>query len=488
LRAAALLSVKKNVGRFFEEQIMSHGLSKSRIVHGIQCPKRLWLEIHRPGLAKYSEKAALFLQAGNDAHKAYRQLVPNGTLIEHQDDLPTALAQTRLALRESPSVPILEGAFQHKGVLVRADLIVRDSKGWRLVEVKAAGSVKDYHFQDCAIQTWVIERAGIPIKRAELALINTAFVYPGGGDYGGLFKHMDVTKEVRTLMKQVPGWIEESRNVLAATMLAIEIGDQCRTPYDCPFQEYCSSDEQAYPVRYLPNRGRIVKELIAEGILDIRDIPEGRLTKPIHERVRRVTKSGKAEINPLVADVLRQFPYPRYYLDFETIAFAVPRWPGTRPHQPIPFQWSCHIEHAGGKIEHKWFLDTSGDAPMKAAAHSLVRNLGQAGPILVYTCYEKRIINKLMAFVPDIASSLKPIIDRLVDLHPIVKEHYYRPDMRGSWSLKSVTACIAPEMSHAKLEEVADGMANIWSLYNASDCALEYPPRVMSRTGPPDAA
>jgi hypothetical protein len=102
--------------------------------------------------------------------------------------------------------------------------------------------------------------------------------------------------------------------------------------------------------------------------LDVRDIPEGRLTQPIHERVRRLTRNGKSEINPSVVAVLKQFPYPRHYLDFETVAFAVPRWPGTRPYKQIPFQWSWHVEHADGKIEHKWFLDTSGDPPMKAAA------------------------------------------------------------------------------------------------------------------------
>ncbi len=77
----------------------------------------------------------------------------------------------------------------------------------------------------------------------------------------------------------------------------------------------------------------------------------------------------------------------------------------------------------------------------------------------MYSPYEKRIIKDLMALVPDLASRLKPIIDRLVDLKPIVKNHYYHPDMKGSWSLKPVTACIAPEMSHANLEEVTNGMA-----------------------------
>jgi hypothetical protein len=77
----------------------------------------------------------------------------------------------------------------------------------------------------------------------------------------------------------------------------------------------------------------------------------------------------------------------------------------------------------------------------------------------MYTSYEKRIVTDLMGLVPDLAPTLKRIIDRLVDLKPIVKDHYYHPDMKGSWSLKPVTACIAPEMSHARLDEVTDGMA-----------------------------
>ncbi len=96
---------------------------------------------------------------------------------------------------------------------------------------------------------------------------------------------------------------------------------------------------------------------------------------------------------------------------------------------------------------------------MRAVADSLAKNLGTSGTIFMYTPFEKTRIADLMGFVPDLAPKLKGIIARLVDLKPIVKDHYYHPDMKGSWSLKSVLACIAPEMSHANLEEVADGMA-----------------------------
>ena len=69
----------------------------------------------------------------------------------------------------------------------------------------------------------------------------------------------------------------------------------------------------------------------------------------------------------------------------------------------------------------------------------------------MYKPFERACITHLMTLVPDLAPNIEALKDRLVDLYPIVKDHYYHPDMKGSWSLKPVTACIAPEMSHASL-------------------------------------
>jgi hypothetical protein len=327
------------------------------------------------------------------------------------------------------------------------------------VEVKSASEVKDYYIDDCAVQAWVLEVSGVLLKTVEVAVVNTSFVYPGGRDYHGLFRYQDATERVRALTNQVPKWAEECRDVLEGDVPPIVVGDQCANPYPCPFVGHCTPPGPEYPVTCLPNGRDLPKQLQAEGIFDIRDIPEGRLRKPDHERVRRVTVSGKAEVGAAVGALLRRIPYPRYYLDFETIQFAVPIWPGTRPYQQIPFQWSCHIEDGPGKLDHTWFLDTSGEPPMRAVAESLLNNLGQSGPIFMYSSYEKRIIRELAELYPDLASGLNALIERLVDLWLIVKRHYYHPSMKGSWSLKPVAAAISPEMSHANLDEVTDGQA-----------------------------
>lgn len=95
------------------------------------------------------------------------------------------------------------------------------------------------------------------------------------------------------------------------------MGGHCGDPFPCPFQNYCSSAQAPeYPVAILPRGGSIVGELLAEGIEDVRNIPDGRLEREIHERVRRVTISGKAELDADAGVYLRGLPYPRYYLDF----------------------------------------------------------------------------------------------------------------------------------------------------------------------------
>ncbi len=92
----------------------------------------------------------------------------------------------------------------------------------------------------------------------------------------------------------------------------------------------------------------------------------------LHRRVWQATRSGAADRVPAAAGHLAGLPYPRFYLDFETIQFAVPVWAGTRPWEQLPFQWSCHIERAPGELEHREFLDTSGEAPMRSCADTLL--------------------------------------------------------------------------------------------------------------------
>ena len=281
---------------------------------------------------------------------------------------------------------------------------------------------------------------------------------PATAIIAGLFYHQDITAEVAELQSQVPEWVARFQKVLAGDQPDIATGDHCNNPYSCPFIAHCEPPKTKYPVECLPYGGKVVAQLLADGITDIRDIPAGRLNRQ-HERVRRVTVTGKPELNPGVRKKLTKHSCPRFYLDFETVSLAVPIWKDTNPYNILPFQWSCHIETAPGEFTHKDYLDDSGDAPMFPFIESLLDVLGDDGAIFVYSPFEKTRLNQLVLRFPKLQERIENVIARLVDLWPLTTDHYYHPDMRGSWSLKKVLPTIAPDMDYGDLGEVQDGNA-----------------------------
>ena len=316
--------------------------------------------------------------------------------------------------------------------------------------------------------------AGVAPERVELGHINNRFVYPGGDDYDGLLVFADLSDKVRPLLAEVPRWLAEYRDMLAGVTPDIRVGPQCRNPYECPFLSYCTPPQPDYPVSRLPGGGKAVWRLLEEGIDDIRDVPPGYLTSEAQEWVRRVTVAGSPELRPAAGEALRALPWPRYYFDFETVSFAVPVWPGTRPYQPLPFQWSCHVETGPGELEHREFLADGSGPPMRQCAETLLDALGEAGPVLVYTSYEGGVLQTLAGLYPDLAPRLEAVIARLYDLHPLVKANYYHPDMLGSWSIKAVLPTVAPDLDYGALGEVKD-------VKEASDSILEIMPQLTSK-------
>ena len=149
---------------------------------------------------------------------------------------------------------------------------------------------------------------------------------------------------------------------------------------------------------------------------------------------------------------------PAYFLDFESVQFAVPIWKGTRPYQQNCFQFSLHILDAAGSLGHEEFLDVSGDDPALTFAQTLVELCGEDGPVFVYNAaFERSRINELAARFAHCSAQLLAISARLVDLLPIARQHYYHPSQQGSWSIKSVLPAAVPELSYQALEGVQDG-------------------------------
>lgn len=434
---------------------MAKYITKSRLLSGLRCPKRLWLQSFQPKLAQPSSASELTIANGNEIGKTARLNYLSGILIEHVEQPDLAVSETAHLIASDSRVPLFEAAFAHDFVLVRADILVPVDGGWRMTEVKSSGSVKDHHLVDCAVQLWVLEGAGVTVPQVYLAHVDTSFVYAGDGNYDQLLIEEDVTEQVRELLPDVPAWIANHRDILANTTPIIRMGSQCKP--DCQFNDHCEQGLTEYPVSILPNGRKVITDLQDAGIEDVRDIPDGVLTNQRHITVWQATRANQPYISAELTAELAKLPFPRFYLDFETINFVIPRWACTRPHQQLPFQWSCHIERQGAALEHREFLDTSGNSPMCAFAESLIAAVEAEGPIIVYGTFESTVIKGLIGFCPDIEASLNDILDRLVNLLPLLQNHYYHPDMKGSWSIKAVLPSIAPHLDYSQLDDVRNG-------------------------------
>jgi hypothetical protein len=434
-------------------------LSKSRLISAWQCAKRVHLEKNHPELGEISAQTESLWATGHLVGEISQRLYGATGSVEIAFDkrIGLMLSKTRELIEGGAGFPIFEATFRYEGVLVRVDVLMPDEDGWRIVEIKASTSVKEYHVLDCAIQDWVLRNCGINVTRVSLAHINNRFVYPGRDEYRELLIEHDLTDEVRTLEPTVVDLVGRARDAVTGPRPDVDVGVHCSSPYDCQFINYCWPTHTEYPLTGLGGSKAKLAEYVALGYRDICDVPAKSITAETQQRIHRVTCSGEPELLDGARRAFSALPYPRYYLDFETIAPAVPFWAGTRPYSPLAVQWSCHIEETPGQFRHREFLDLSGDPPMRPLTLELMDCLGEDGPVLMWTRYEEGVLRNLSELNPDLKVPLSRIIDRLYDLHPVVKENYYHPKMLGSWSIKAVMPTINPEMDYAKLEGIREG-------------------------------
>jgi hypothetical protein len=219
-------------------------LSKSKIIAGLQCPRRLWYEVHQPELAVYDAALRRRFAGGHEVGALARRLFAGGILIESQRNLSRAVRQTQAVLAGRRDTVVFEGAFRHRDVLVRADVITRVAGHCRLIEVKSATQVKPYHVDDAAIQAWVISGAGLPLAAVAVAHIDAAWVYGGDGDYRGLLREVDVTAAIQPRLHELPAVVRGLQAMVAGHCPVVATGEQCHRPFDCPFLAVCTESER----------------------------------------------------------------------------------------------------------------------------------------------------------------------------------------------------------------------------------------------------
>lgn len=445
---------------------MTHvpSLSKSRYISGDQCHLRLWHDTHARELAAEPDDTlkAIFATGHEVGEMACRRY-PGGHFVTHDyRHTADALAETR-QLIEADSVPALfEPAFVHQGVVVRADVLERlPGGGWRLVEVKSTTRLKGVFLLDAAVQLWVLRGAGLDVREAAVLTLNREYVYEGGEhDLDALFLLHPVTNEANGLLETIGSNVAAMKAVLMEPRPPdIEPGDHCFAPYECPYHAHCTRDI-AHPdhgideLPWLGERRRV--QLRGMGIEEIRDIPEDFPLTHLQRIVRQAVKEDRPIVHGNIQRAIARARSPVRYLDFETCSPAIPRFAGTRPYDAIPFLFSVHTRRNGFPADHVDYLHEGNDDPRPQLAEHLVGALGHGGSICTYSGYERQVVRTLAAALPERAAELGAFEARILDLLPVVRNGYYHPEFRGSFSIKSVLPVLAPDSGYDHLA-IADG-------------------------------
>jgi hypothetical protein len=444
-------------------------LSKSKIIAFRQCPKRLWLEIHRPELREDSSATEAAFQVGYEVGDTARRIydpLGQGTLIDiNTEGFKAAFERTAELLANSRS-PIFEAAFRIPGALALADVLLPDwqdgKPAWRMIEVKSSTGVKDYHHDDIAVQSFIARSSGARLTSVALAHIDSTWTYPGGGDYAGLLAENDFTQETEARDGEVGQWLAGAQEIAAKPdEPEIATGPQCSDPFDCGFCNYCNRDKvwPEYPLSSLPRFSAKKKAICEEqGIEDLRNVPDD-LLSPQQQMVKDHTVAQTVYFDAEGArEALAPHGFPALFLDFETTSMAVPIWKGIRPYEQIPFQFSLHTVTENGSLKQTAFLHLSGDDPTTAFATALVEACGNAGPIYVYNArFERGIISQAADRVPALGEQLERLRGRIVDLHPVARNFHYHPSQHGKWGIKVVLPAVCPDLSYENLDGVQDG-------------------------------
>lgn len=437
---------------------MAKRISKSQFMMGLQCPKKLWLYNFRKELLPPTDPATQRLfDEGHAVDEISRGYFKGGKLVAFDfRQLQHALKHTAWLIGEGAKL-IYEGAFTAADVLIRCDILKKNPDGsWDLIEVKSSTDLKDEHVPDVAVQRYVLEAAGLKIKKTWLMHINRDFFKKGPIDPKKFFKRENITAQTAEMQPAIKENLAKFLETLAGACPEPGIGRHCSNPYDCDFRHHCWKNVPAYSIYNIPRLSWEKKNLLkAMGIVSFRDVPEPFDLNAAQRLYLNVEKTGKPAIDKAaIAEFISTIKYPLYHIDFETIMPGIPIYDGTRPYQQLPFQVSLHIQAApGAEARHLEYLgDPNGD-PRPGLIAFMLKNIGPEGSLLAYnSAFETSRIKEMADNFPESAPALLALADRAVDLmQPFKQQAYVLPEFRGRYSIKVLLPAMIPDMTYEGL-------------------------------------
>ena len=150
-------------------------LTKSDVQSFLQCPRKLWLEHRRPDLLPPADSLTYRRAVDGQVvgERAREQLGAGFLWPAGATDKREAARNARDLLIANPGKAAAEVPMVNGELYARADALVPEGAGYILRETKSSSfplkkdkltpdKPEEHHLQDVAIQTWVMDGAGLP--------------------------------------------------------------------------------------------------------------------------------------------------------------------------------------------------------------------------------------------------------------------------------------------------------------------------------------
>ena len=424
----------------------------------------MWVSINDPTrMPAYDAATQHVFNQGHIIGELAQQLYPSGIKLE-TENIGANLKETIASLKLRK--PLFEAGFSGNRLYCRVDILnpVVD-EAWDIVEVKSTNDVKDEQLYDVAFQRHCCQLNGVKINRCYIIHLNREYVKHGDIEPQQLFVTEDVTDRLNEFAEGLETRITEMLTVIDSDECPeTAVGRHCNDPYACLLQEECWKYLPEHHVMTLYSGKKLGEDLMAQGILDISNIPEDIKLNDKQQIQKDCVICGQPHIDTAeIKSFLKGLKYPLYFMDFETFATAVPVFDGTSPYQNIPFQFSLHVlTKPGAMVEHYEFLAEGKDDHRQEFLAELKQDIGPKGNILVYyAAFEKSRLKELAGAFPEYQEWVDSINERIVDLNvPFRDFRYYHPQQMGSSSLKHVL----PALTNLSYEDLEIGEGTTASL------------------------
>lgn len=445
-------------------------ITKSDFLKFKQCASYAWFSKNKPEIL-VNQEIDPFVQGlidqGAEVERWALKLFSGGI---HVRSFNEKAADTTQRLIAEGNKTIFQATFADSQSYAMIDVLQWNDlyQAWDVFEIKSStdskwrkkDKIEPEHLDDTGFQRTLLNKLGYKVANVYLCLLNSEYTKQGDIDPNSLFTTIEITDRLIVLEETHKLEIENAVSQLNSSHEPTD----CKCRYKsrknhCGAFSYLYPDANVYGTYDLASIGNSKKqlaEMVDSKILAMEDITDVSKFKKM-KLWQWLTYIDDEEI--IIKDKIREelngLQYPLYFLDYETLPSAIPKYDSTSPHQQVVFQYSLHIiEYEGASVTHKEYLHITSDSPMNDVAQNLRNDIGDNGSVIVwYKPFEVPRTKELAAAVPAHSAFLLALSDRIYDLMDIVsKGYYHHKDFRGSASIKAVLPVMCPELSYKSLQ------------------------------------